>query len=109
MCSLLLSKIYEAHGNIPVINGSSYALGRFVTASTDVSVGKYMGSSVAIKHLKMNDEDFDRMFKVRQENRVSIVTSCGNSGFGPAIGGAGEMEHISSDLLEYTGGKHKAT
>ena len=84
-CLLLLSKICKAHGNIP----ASYVLQwqlirageiRYRGGSADVRVGTYMGSSVAIKYLKMNEEDFDRMFKVPDPTSPITVAQSPASG-----------------------------
>ena len=78
-CLLLLCKICKAHGIIP----TSYILQwrlirageiRYHGGSTDVSDGEYMGSPVAIKCLKMNEEDSDRVFKVPcSTSRITIA------------------------------------
>ena len=66
---LLLSKICRAQGIIPV----SYTLRRELIRDgkiryhggfAEVSDGEYAGLPVAIKHLKMHEGDFERMFKV---------------------------------------------
>ncbi|KAF9648137.1 kinase-like protein [Thelephora ganbajun] len=65
---LLLSKICKARTIIP----SSYVLQKeFISVGrvhyrggfSDVSNGEYLGCPVAIKCLKVNEEDFDRVFK----------------------------------------------
>lgn len=65
----LLSKICKAHKIIP----ASYILQQELTrigrvhyhgGFADVSDGEYSGLSVAIKSLKMNEGDPDRIFKV---------------------------------------------
>ena len=66
---LLLSKICKARGIIP----SSYRLQRDFThigrvcyhgGFADVTDGEYLGRPVAIKYLKMDEENSDRIFKV---------------------------------------------
>ena len=66
---LLLSKICKARGIIP----SSYLLQRDFThigrvcyhgGFADVTDGEYLGRPVAIKYLKMDEENSDRIFKV---------------------------------------------
>ena len=66
---LLLSKICKAHSIIP----SSYILRRelirigrvyYCGGFADVCKGEYLGLSVAVKRLRMNGVDRDRIFKV---------------------------------------------
>ena len=77
-CLRLISKICKAHGIIP----ASYLLQReFVRIGkihchggfADVSEGEYFGCLVAIKRLKMNEREPDRVFRVRLFGLVAIV------------------------------------
>jgi len=66
---LLLSKICKAHSIIPVSYVLRWELIRvgkihYHTGFADVSDGEYLGLPVAIKCLKMNEGDPDRIFKV---------------------------------------------
>jgi len=76
----LLSKICEAHKIIP----SSYILQqerirvglvRYYGGFADVSDGEYSGCPVAIKRLKMNEGDYDRIFKVPLINFTQYLCS----------------------------------
>ena len=78
----LLSKICKAHRIIP----TSYVLRRDLirvgavcchSGFADVSDGEYLGFSVAIKRLRMNEGDSDRCFKVPPTN----CTQCHRSAF----------------------------
>ena len=66
---LLLSKICKAHSIIPtsyILQQDRIRVGRvyYYGGSADVSHGEYSGFPVAIKRLKMNEGDSDRIFKV---------------------------------------------
>ena len=66
---LLLSKICKARTIIPasyVLQQDSIRIGgvRYYGGSADVSDGEYSGLPVAIKRLKTNEGDSDRVFKV---------------------------------------------
>jgi len=66
---LLLSKICKSHGIVPasyVLQQELISVGRVLHHGrfTEVSNGKYLGFTVAIKRFKMNEGDSDRIFKV---------------------------------------------
>ena len=104
----LLSKICKAHRIIP----SSYTLqqelihvGRvyYYGGFADVSNGKYSGLTVAIKRLKMNEGDSDRIFKVStfDQPRASLLLS-----YRPAVMSGGDQleTSISSKHPSFVGG-----
>jgi len=69
----LVSKICEAHRIIPssyIIQQELIHVGRvyYHGGFADVSNGEYLGSTVAIKHLRMGEGDSDRIFKVSSLN-----------------------------------------
>ena len=71
---LLLSKICKADNIMPVaylLRGEIH-IGRVCHRSrfADVSKGEYSGSIVAIKRLRMNKEDYERVFKVPPVNSL---------------------------------------
>ena len=68
-CLLLLSKICKARAIIPssyLLSAELIRVGRvyYHGGFADVSNGEYLGCPVAIKHLRMNGESSDRVFKV---------------------------------------------
>lgn len=65
----LLSKICKAHAIIPnsyIIQQDLIRVGkvRYHGGFADVSDGEYLGQPVAVKRLKMNEGDSDKIFKV---------------------------------------------
>lgn len=71
----LLSKICKAHAIIPnsyIIQQDLIRVGRvrYHGGFADVSDGEYSGQPVAVKRLKMNEGDSDKIFK------VPLVDSC---------------------------------
>ena len=74
----LLSKICKAQRIIPasyVLQDEVISIGSVHNhgGSADVSNGEYLGCPVAIKHLKMNKGDPDKIFKVPSINPAHSV------------------------------------
>ena len=72
---LLLSKICKAHSIVPasyVLQQDSIRIGRvrYHSGFADVSDGEYLGFPVAVKRLRMNEEESDGIFKVALINSV---------------------------------------
>jgi len=68
---LLLTKICKTRTIVPssyILNEDSIRVGRvyYHGGFAEVSIGEYMGCPVAIKYLKINEEEADRTFKVPQ-------------------------------------------
>ena len=85
-CLRLLSKIGKAQRIVPAsyILHSEFVLVRSVRdrgGFSEVSEGEYFGRTVAIKDLKMNEGDFDKVFKVRPINHARVRCSTFNQQF----------------------------
>jgi len=76
----LISKICKAHKIIPasyILQREFIRVGRvyYQGGFADVSEGEYFGCPVAIKCLKMNEGESDRVFRVRLVNLAAIVVA----------------------------------
>jgi serine/threonine protein kinase len=97
-CLRLLSKICKAQRIMP----TSYILQpEFIRARSvqdrggfsEVSDGEYLGYTVAIKDLKMNEGNFDKVFKVRLTNPARTRFSTLNQRFCREIVGWKHLSH----------------
>jgi serine/threonine protein kinase len=97
-CLRLLSKICKAQGIIPdsyILRPESIRVGRVQDHGgfSEVSDGEYLGYTVAIKDLRVNEGDFDKVLKVCSINPVYSRYSTFNQRFCREIVGWKHLSH----------------